>query len=262
MRKLINSTFVLFAAAIIFSCKKTDHSIEQISELRRSCERVDFSQLDIGSYHNQYVLQAYSNVDFNDIDNLKQNILNEFESISFDPSALSISHADFFEHISDQMETLALSNYDIRNVSNHGLTEEAFVYIDLILDRIDSISNLSSFNSQMDVLYETVSINLNCEEADYVLGTILIAKSSAYLWAPTDIGGYGLYDQTFSGSPNYQKKWWKRALVGDVTGSASYFLGFGTGLAVGIATPGANVAILGGWAISARIGSAFGALGI
>jgi len=36
----------------------------------------------------------------------------------------------------------------------------------------------------------------------------------------------------------------------------------GVGLAAGLATPGTNAAILGGWAISAGFGSAFAALGL
>lgn len=112
----------------------------------------------------------------------------------------------------------------------------------------------------MDVLQKRASAELRGLDLDIVTGTIQIAKSSARLWAPAELGGTNYYAQYASRRRN-ERGGWKGAIYGDISGSASYFQGLGIGCALGWA-PGGNVVILGGWAISAGIASAYAALNI
>ena len=55
--------------------------------------------------------------------------------------------------------------------------------------------NIADFNNKLDIIETRARQNLTCQDLDIVIATIGVTKSSAYLWEPIEIGGYGLFEK-------------------------------------------------------------------
>lgn len=262
---------IISATALVISlfvaCKKSDNNIEidnqPLSTMATSdCARVDFNAADFVELNNQYVIALYGEVDFSNLHNVKAQILNNFGNMPIDASAFQMSEQKFKDIVLIANLQLANYKYDLRQWSNNPISQSiSYSYIIKILDEIDRVTSLRAFNVNLSFIEQKAKANLTCNDLDIVLGTIEVAKNSAKLWAPTSIGGDGLFDYSFGSNAPMQTMSWQRAIIGNASASALHFLTLGVGPAVSKATPGANAAILAGWALAAAVGFACGALG-
>jgi len=205
-------------------------------------------------------------------------IIDEYSSIPYDPTPIGYNHDQFMTKTIQMVDSLSSFQYDIRNFSdtylNANLTELASQYIERMLNEIEADVSLMEIYQSLDNIEADANKNLINNDLTIVKGTIAIARSSAYLWAPVSEGGYDLLTKTFgtslpeniilkSSKVVRQRTWWKQAIMGDISASSAYFLGIGIGGCFSTAlVPVSATALLGGWAITAGLGSAFGALGI
>jgi hypothetical protein len=274
MKKII-LPIVTFIIAMVFSFKSnsfaTDRFDKLISSLNENTENyvsVNFGELNLGELHNQTVIALYDNVDFTNIASVHPNIEQNFHALDYDPSALNITRTEFDNDAISFCNELKLYNYDMTNWTSSSIqSSDAYPYLEQIISEVKTMTTLLSLNNSLDGVRNSAQGALSGEQLDIVIGAILIAKSSAYLWSPTNDGGYGLFDQKFDGIiENFgtsdittkKKKAILAAIVGDISASGFYFTRLGILGAVGV-VPGGNLAILGGWAAYAGIGSAKGA---
>lgn len=259
-----------------FACKKNGTTGADKTD---SYIPINFKEKNIGELHNQYIIAAYKKLNPNklklaqrteNVDGYREILIDEFENIEYDPTPLGITHESFIDRTILLTDSLSLYQYDVRNWDYTYVTPSAANFVGRILNESETAASLADVNQVLNTIESDANAILSGVDLDIVRGTLEIARSSAYLWAPESEGGYDLYTKTFgtppsgrnSSSNRVQLSWWKRAFIGDVSASSQYFLGMGVGLAAGLATPGTNAAILGGWAISAGFGSAFAALGL
>jgi hypothetical protein len=271
--------FVIASAISIFiySCKK-DNNVQE----EQKYVPIDFSKVKIGDLHNQYVTAAYNKIKSKLNNGLSQRsanaqqyydiIVDEFSNIPYDPTPLGYTHTQFMTRAIQMTDSLSSFQYDVRNWNYSYVTQNASLYVGQILSEVEAATSLTDIYQRLSQIEANATANLTNVDFDIVKGTLEIARSSAYLWSPESEGGYDLLTKTFGNSPiggransssRVQLSWWKRALVGDISASAQYFLGIGIGGSISAAfIPGTNAVLLGGWAISAGLGSAAGALGI
>jgi hypothetical protein len=262
--------FIAVAAATLFglttfiACNKKDNTTTQAKQAKMDataqCQQADFTTFDFGAAHNSDVQALYQGVDFSNPTTAKQQIIDNFNNIEVDASQLGMSNEDYHTKVIAMVNNLAAIHYDLRNTTDVAVRgSKYFPYIVRILNEASNITDLQKFNTNILAIETDATNNLSCLDLDVVLGTAKVAISSAALWAPTSLGGQAYGDG---------KVWlsldsgWRGALIGDCSGSAGYFTSIGIGGALGWGIPGANVALLGGWALAAAIGSGCGALGI
>lgn len=105
-------------------------------------------------------------------------------------------------------------------------------------------------------------ISLSSTDKTIIDGTIEIAQNSAYLWMPKELGGLGLslgLGQYHADERTNEDGCWDNIVAGDAAASASFWTTLGVSSILG-AVPGTNTVILGGWAITAGLGSTFAGL--
>lgn len=262
----IVSSMALTIASLI-GCTNSDNTAGLENQQPRAlsgktCKTIDFSAADFGDLHNQYVMSLYNGVDFSNLTAARNKILNNFQNMGIDASVFNMSEDEFKSKVLSVNEQLSAHKYDLRQWSNNPISQKAsYPYIVKILNEADHINSLDAFNDKLNSIEQQAQANLSCDDLDVVLGTVKVAKSSAKLWAPTTLGGDGLFDSTFGQNPPMQIMSWRGALIGDASGSAQYFMSIGVAGAAGLGVPGANAAILGGWAIAAALASGCGAMG-
>lgn len=282
----LRTSLFIFAIVFIYSC-----SNESIVQQENKCFTLDFTEVNIGELHNQYMIKSYSkikknfNVDIKNMQSMPRKVLqkqlaeiiiDEYSNIQYDPTPIGYSHDQFMEKAVLLVDSLSSVQYDIRNFSddylNSTTTEIAYQYVERMINTVESNNNLQDIYNEIDKIERDANEKLRGNDLAIVIGTIAIARSSAYLWAPENQRGYDLYSKTF-GTLAPEKitsiewkpirlNWWQRALIGDMSASAQYFIGIGVAGALGAAAPGSNVVVLGGWAVAAGMGSAFAAVGI
>ena len=285
--QILKMTLFIFVIMFTYSCSN-ENSIQQESKNIP----VDFTKMNIGELHNQYMIKSYSKIkkhfngDVKLMRSMPQKILqqqcaeiiiDEYSSIPYDPTPIGYSHDQFMEKAVLLVDNLSALEYDIRNCSdtylNATLTENAYQYVERMLDIVQNYSTLQEIYNGFNVIEADANRYLTGNDLTIVKGTIAISRSSAYLWAPESQGGYDLYTKTFGTltpvnikGESYrirQLTWWQKAILGDMSASAQYFLTIGIGGCFTAAmVPGTNAALLGGWALSAGLGSAFAAAGI
>ena len=126
------------------------------------------------------------------------------------------------------------------------------------------MKSLTNLNESLDLILVAAANNVDSVGYDAPLGSIQIAKSSAILWSPIEQGGLGFYEEIY-GAQNEKAipEWLKRTVKADASSSMTYMLGVGIAGAISTAAISPTGAIfLGGWALSAGLGSAVGAAGI
>lgn len=242
---------------------------------------VNFKEMKIGENHNRYLINAFKKIkesidkngtyrlSGNEQDVYREVLIADFETIDYNPALIGFpTYQSFLLDAVSWADTLSLYEYDINELSTNYLTQSAEVFVSEILSEIDHAGSLQEMQQKLQQIEARANLSLHNIDLDIVMGTLEITKSSAYLWAPESEGGYDLYTITFGAAPVSNGRvvesgccWWKRAVKGDAVASASYFLRLGGGLAFG-AVPGTNMAILGGWGVSAAIGSGIAALGL
>ena len=200
-------------------------------------------------------------MDFLNCDDCSDEVLEEFSKIDVDLSGYAKTKEELIAEAKTLYSELEAIQFDLRNWTDHPFTSESFVHLTTIMEEMDAMGNNDDFVSDMNQLQVVVDsdASLTCFDVELLTGTIEVAKNSAYLWLPRDNGGLDFYSISQEGK--VQSRWsWRNAAKADVAASASYFMGNSVLWAVGAAVPGANAAILGGWALSAGIGSALGGL--
>ena len=276
---------VTISAVVLFGCKKN-----LLSEEENSYTPINFKAVDIGNLHNQYVISAFDKIKsrlsvqtFQDGQNSQQRnntnqeyyniIFQEFSNIPYDPTTIGYTHAQFMNRVAEMTDSLSMHQYDVRNWNYAYVTQNAANYVGQIISEIEAATSLSDIYQRLNQIEYNATNNLTNIDFDIVKGTLEIARSSSYLWAPESEGGYDLLAKTFgintsvlnNNSPIITNglSWWKRALIGDVSASSQYFLGIGIGGSISAAfIPGSTAVLLGGWAIAAGVGSAYGAIGL
>lgn len=142
---------------------------------------------------------------------------------------------------------------------------EIFPYFIEVIRAIEGMTSLSDLNERLDlILVAAANNNIDCVGYDALLGSIQITKSSAILWSPIEQGGLGFYEEIY-GAQNEKAipEWLKRTVKADASSSMTYMLGVGIAGAISSAAiPPTGAIFLGGWALSAGLGSAVGAAGI
>jgi len=253
----------LVTSLIIVSCSKTETKNETYTPL-------DFNKTNIGTLHNQYVIAAYSKIkeirnnsryEGADSTELRDAIINQFKTISYDPSLIGLTKEEFFTKAIILNDNLGDYDYDVRLMPDKIMSPEVYDFTQQIIGAIERSADLTEILNKLNEIEISAINTLSGQNLDIVKGTIIIAKSSSYLWTPQELGGYDLITQTFGRPANssQSRSWWQGAIIGDVGASSQYFLGIGIAGSAGLGVPGANAVILGGWDITAGLGSAFGA---
>jgi len=251
---------ILFGVLALYSCDEDVSTLDNTSEI--ACIGFTKEELaTVGTLHNQYVTEVYQKVDFLNCDDCSNEVLEEFSKIDVDLSGTGKTKQELIAEAKSLYSELEAIQFDLRNWTDHPFTSESFVHLTKIMEEMDAIDNYDDFVSDMNQLQAVVNsdASLNCFDVELLTGTIEVAKNSAYLWLPKNKGGLDFYSISQEGK--VQPRWsGRKAAKADVTASASYFMGNSVLWATGLAVPGANAAILGGWALSAGISSALAGL--
>jgi len=264
--KIIAYVVVLLAIFALFfvGCQKSNvMSVQEDNKLPKryfssSYTPLDFS--DLGETHNNLIKNAYSSVNFAS-PTIMEDIEVFFTEVAFDYYSLGLSENDWKDLLIDINSKLKAINFDLRNSTDLGeLNIETANFIFEILDKCENLQILSEFNLDIDSILNSASNELTNLDFDIVKASAIIAKKSAELWAPTSIGGEGLFDTTFGNNPQLRGGW-RGALIGDVAGASQYFLGLGiTASITAAAIPGTNAILVIGLGVSVGLNSAYGAL--
>lgn len=263
------SSILLFTVIAFLACKKDNgNSITKTSSpnsmARYSSDYIplDFTQVDIGQLHNTHVINAYANIDFSS-SSLQDDLFSYFNNYDIDFDTL-MTHDEFIEVLNTVHNNMENCGYDLRNETTSSLSDELKPYYFDVLNECDSIITLLDFNQRLDAILSAAENSLENEDYDKLKAGIIVAKSSAYLWAPTNMDGYGLYDQLLVNAEPYNVQMaarWKKVLIGDVSGLSGYFTVLGTSMAIWASlNPGTGAMILGGAALTAAWSSGTAAL--
>ncbi len=261
------------------------NSVDRISNNYYSLEsKPTFSNEELsmlGTLHNLYAKDAVAIIKRNNMVVSRESLVAVFLDLYTPPliSTFSSSAWTNILHMSISAALESISNPAEkvnRNYLAAPLISEnspIIAFRDLIFRCIDQGLGLSDFYRAMDNIGIQAERELFGQNLEIVLGTVNIAKSSAYLWFSKSDGGMGLLDSIKSGG-NFPTmpythgsltagKWnTGNAVRGDVGSSFAYFAGLGFLGLISAAVPGTNVAILGGWAVAVAVGSAASGFGI
>ena len=215
----------------------------------------------VGTLHNQYVTEAYRQVDFQTCDDCRGEIAAAFVQMEVDRTATEQTVEELIAEASLLYEELVPIQFDIRSWANHPFSATSYAHLSALMAAIDGAENYAQFLEQISALQLNVNSDatLSCFEVEMLTGTIEVARNSMQLWMPRQLGGLDYYSLPQGGN---ERAWsWRSAVKADATASAGYFTTLGTAAAAGLIIPGSNAAILGGWALSSGIMSAWGGLG-
>ena len=225
------------------------------------CELISKSNLtDLGELHNSIITNIYSQIDIAKCGDCEAEMSPMFLKMCDELGNGELKCQELLTFSLKSSKTLNEINYDFGLWKNHSFSEECFRYLSLIQDNIKLSESHDDFVNRLNLLEETIieDHSVSCFDVNLLQGTIQIAKHSAYLWMPIDMGGLALNYVEHDGLTLRNGWSGDGAIAGDVAGSASYFTGLGTGLAVGLFVPGTNAAILGGWGFAAAGASLWG----
>lgn len=262
MKKLL--LFALIIASFTIACTKHSSVTENPSDLNtrmntanvtNSYIPVDFDLLNIGALHNKHVIWLLDSIHrIPKIEAVIDNARLFFSGLDFQP--IDQSNGEMHQHALVISNELAQAGFDFRNLSNPNVSANVKMYIDNLLTSMENSTNLNDMLDAINVVNNDALSHLTDADLDIIKGTCIIARYSAVLWSPVTEGGLGYYDKVNQTSPDVRDGGRiGKFVIGDVSASASYFTSLGIGAALGWGVPGANVAILGGWALSAGIGS-------
>ncbi|NIG56373.1 hypothetical protein [Chitinophaga sp. Cy-1792] len=262
MKKLL--FFVLITTSFTIGCTKQDAIKDKLTDASKqmnvakpttSYVPVDFTLLDIGALHNKHVITLLDNTQgLPQVDDIIANGRIFFTGIDFMP--IESTNGGIFQRALITSNELAHVGYDFRNLPHPNVSANVKLYINNLLTALDNSNTFSEMLAAIDVIDNDAQTNLTDADLDIIKGTCIIARYSAALWSPVSEGGLGYYDKAMQFSPVMRGGGGPgRFVIGDVSASAQYFTGLGIAASLGLGVPGANAAILGGWAISAGLGS-------
>jgi|GEM_PF-2306633 len=261
----MNFKNLFFAVSILFitisfnSCSENEGNL---AFLNPQCFGFTKEELkNVGKMHNEYVTSVYQTVDFRTCQGCDLEVINEFSKIDINLSQLEKTKEELILESKVRFEQLKDISFDLRQLNNHKFSQNSFDYLSQLMEEMDKIENYDDFVTNLVKLQSNIDedISLSCFDWELLTGTIEVAKASVYLWLPKSLGGLDYYQLAHNGQIG--SRWsWRNAAKADVAESATYFLGLGIGAAAGLFVPGSNVAILGGWALSAGLSSALGGL--
>ncbi|MBV7530536.1 hypothetical protein [Chitinophaga sp. sic0106] len=262
MKKLL--LFVLISTSLTMGCTKQSSTLDSLSgaskqmtgaKVATSYVPIDFSLLDIGALHNKHVIWLLDSIQgLPKMDDIVENGRLFFGGIDFTP--VELTNGQVFQYTLSISKELASVGYDFRNLLHPNVSVNVKLYINNLLTGID---NSNTFSEMLDVINSVdtdAQQNLTDADLDIIKGTCIIARYSAALWSPIAEGGLGYYDKAMQRFPAMRRTGGPgRFVIGDASASAQYFTGLGIAAIVGWGVPGANAAILGGWAVAAGLGS-------
>lgn len=257
----------------LMSCTKiVDESnlgYQSKSENNQLCSNIDFSQYNLGEKHNEYVIRLFNGVNeemsHEDIDfKIMQNyyyLSNKLYEDEVQRNWMDSLSINLIENLKTNQFDLSATNGVV--FDSIKLTY-AYPYYSKIIFEIENMTDLVSFNSNLDLILSVAALNLNCHNFDAIYGTILVAKSSAFLWSSKEHGGIGFYEEIFGlETEKAVPDWLKRSFKADASSTMTYMMGVGIAGAISSAAiPPSGAIFFGGWALSAGMGSALGAAGI
>jgi hypothetical protein len=243
----------------LYSCDDDTSTLDNTSEI----ECIGFTNEElatVGTLHNQYVTEVYQKVDFLNCNDCSGEVIEVFAEIELDLTGVDKSKEELIEEAKVLYQDLEAIQFDLRNWTDHQFSSEAFVHLTTIMAEMDAMESYDAFVADMIQLQTVVDSDgsLTCFDVELLTGTIEVAKNSAFLWLPRNLGGLDYY--SISHPNQAQPRWnWGKSLRADVASSAGYFLRLGGAAALGV-VPGTNAVILGGWAFTAGFASALGGL--
>ncbi len=213
-----------------------------------SQERFTISQLEeLGKKHNELILNSVNNLLEKDKIVNRENIIEEFKKIDYDLSEIKNTVENIVDlSIKNSNITLTSIKLDDR-FSN--LSKTYLIEIDNAI-----VEDYNSTKKNLENLKQKIvnNIKLNSNDFNLLVGTIEVAKNSADLWMNNNT------NNMFS-----KKKNVKSIVKADAAASSAYFTGIGiAAFFPAIGTPVTAAAFLGGWAITAGVGSAYHYFGI
>jgi hypothetical protein len=268
--KYLSTIATIFLVAFIFfvSCDKnsdilspnlaeTSVEVETFSEVK-AIGLTESEIQNIGEVHNHHLVSAYNKLDGDLKLSQEAQIEEYFTNLDLDISstgydANSLYTASFEAHEQFKVNEYLLINTDLN-------CTELNSHLEIIYSELEQATSFSSFVSAMDDLYSSVATDesLSDFEKEAIKVSIVVSKSSAELWMPTDMGGSGL---TSSGVISTGNKWsWRNALIGDISGVIGVMAELGVAGAVLGTVPGTNVAIGIAVGVASAVGSAIGGL--
>lgn len=251
--------FVLFTSLMIVSCQDSDVNLDTSFNSPPDSEFCfGFTQEElesIGTFHNQYLITVYQNIDFNACTDCDREVIHEYKQLDIDVSDLNVTLDELINKSVDIYNNL--ENNDARLWTNSPLNNTTQNYVNSILDLFDNSNQYTDFIQNLEALQIDANgdSNLSCLNLEIVTATIEVAKNSAYLWMPEDAGGLDFYSIA---NPNLvQTRWsWRDAFAGDVGAVAASMFELAGVMAASTAFPPGNGIIALGIGINAGVGSA------
>lgn len=258
MKKLF---IIIVGISVITSCSQNLDLIPSSSSIRITSKGFDY----LGQVHNELVLESYANVDFAHSKDCATEIEIQFLKTKI-VDDLKQDREELINNTKLRFEKLKSIDFDFRNSKDYPFSYSSYFYLKAIMENLDGVNNVDEFYNATKILKNKVLSDkrLNVYEKEMIIGTLSIADNSFYLWSPKIMGGLDLYsitkrdEITLRGKTTSRRWSWRNVAKADVASSAVYFQSLGVGAAIGIITPGSNVAILGGWALSSGLSSALG----
>lgn len=261
--KIFKTSIILALIITFFSCEKSEVSQDDLNILSKNNTSflnkrllTENELISLGNKHNDYLNDYFRN---NNTANDRDSLIDEFMILkdfdwNYTDSKNGVSYV-IDESISMQSDNYSTANF-INNFSSVGQG-----FITSLDNHLMNATSINDLNNQIDDVVDDIrKSKLSIKDKNGILGYAYIMKSSAKLWAPTSIGGEGLFD-AINGSTNRlsSRGWsWNRAGRGDAAASMTYFLGIG----LTIVAPPAGLAVLTAWAWSAAAGSVVAGAGL
>ena len=134
--------------------------------------------------------QVYENFDFTNCNYVcKDEIVAAFSEIEIDLSGVNKTKAEILEEGEQVYEDMLAIEFDLTNWEDHPFSDAAYVHLTTIMQEMDQMESYIPFNAKMNQLLDVVDSDeqLTCFDVELLVGTIEIAKNSAYLWAPNGL---------------------------------------------------------------------------
>ncbi len=247
MKKVI---YLFLLSLVVVNCtseskldSKANVSNDHLNLSDRGCGSFSIAEINlIGEKHNEYVIDWLGQLDCNSPDFIEDAMV----------TYRTLGKGEFDDNQIKEMTEEPIPSFVVEDYAHQFNNRLTVNYYNQLLNLIEQSNDYSSLIMGLSDLQNDVSTNLDCYDWSFMMTSISVARKSAQLWTPVELGGLGLAPC----SDSFRIPWWKKAIRNDVAGAAGYFMAVGVGLTV----PGANVAIAGSVAFAAGWSSAVGSL--
>lgn len=216
--------FVLAIATLAFtSCHKDVADIQPRDQ--SPCYGFTQQQIDsFGSVHNQFIEQVYIPTMQSGItDPIKLRQLMKFMAGQFPIDGLTPTQKDtllnYADGLYDRIYSQTNGTLQYKDWVNSPIPANALPYLIALQNQANNAENYPQYVSAVEnVLSKAIrDTSLTCQQLEAIKITASVAKSSAYLWMPTHMGGLGWYDTYGAPVTQGKKKWsWGKAMAGDL----------------------------------------------